>query len=603
MAQLDRFFQVLLEREAQELRMVSGEAPVFLFETGHRPASSAKPSADQLLGLLAEVLGVEKLEEARTGGMVATRIDRPGIAVPLIGTIRVQGTRVEAVFRAVRSAAGAAGAAAPPAPTAAPAAQTAAPAPSSVTVHAKPGNGTPEPSQPAVRAAAAGPAAAVIDLSPAGQRGSQGLAKDAEDPPVSAGGKSVSVPTSRTVTEDSPPAVRAAGPVAKAPVTTGTVSARVEALPGEPEIARLLRRMVAERASDLHLSSGEIPIVRVDGEIVRLADEPALAPERVRELVRAIMPERHRAEYDEISDTDWAYEVPGLARFRSNAFVDRKGPGAVFRQIPSKILTAEQLGLSEKILELCHLTKGLVLVTGPTGSGKSTTLTAMIDHINKTRTDHVLTIEDPIEFVHENIRCLVNQREVGTHTSSFKKALRAALREDPDIVLVGELRDLETIAIAIETAETGHLVFGTLHTTTAVGTIDRIIDQFPQGEQAQVRTMLAECLRGVIAQTLCKKIGGGRAAALEVLIGTPSVSNLVREGKTFQIPSIMQTGKKLGMVSLNDALLSLVKQKLVEPEEALRRAVDKANLANAMKTAGFDVASASKDRELAATSS
>ncbi len=600
MAQLDRFFQVLLEREAQELRMVSGEAPVFLFETGHRPASSAKPSADQLLGLLAEVLGVEKLEEARTGGMVATRIDRPGIAVPLIGTIRVQGTRVEAVFRAVRSAAGAAGTAAPPAQTAAPAAQTVAPA----LVLAKPGHGDPEPSQPAVRAGAAGSAAAVIDLSSAGQRGSEALAKDAEDPPVpGTGGKSVPAPASRTVTKDSPPAVRSAGPVAKAPVSTGTVSARVEALPGEPEIARLLRRMVAERASDLHLSSGEIPIVRVDGEIVRLADEPALAPERVRELVRAIMPERHRAEYDEISDTDWAYEVPGLARFRSNAFVDRKGPGAVFRQIPSKILTAEQLGLSEKILELCHLTKGLVLVTGPTGSGKSTTLTAMIDHINKTRTDHVLTIEDPIEFVHENIRCLVNQREVGTHTSSFKKALRAALREDPDIVLVGELRDLETIAIAIETAETGHLVFGTLHTTTAVGTIDRIIDQFPQGEQAQVRTMLAECLRGVIAQTLCKKIGGGRAAALEVLIGTPSVSNLVREGKTFQIPSIMQTGKKLGMVSLNDALLSLVKQKLVEPEEALRRAVDKANLANAMKTAGFDVASASKDRELAATPS
>ena len=224
--------------------------------------------------------------------------------------------------------------------------------------------------------------------------------------------------------------------------------------------------------------------------------------------------------------------------------MDRSGPGAVFRVIPAKILTAEQLGLSQHILNLCHLTKGLVLVTGPTGSGKSTTLCAMVDYINRNRDDHIITIEDPIEFVHENKKCLINQREVQTHTGSFKDALRAALREDPDIVLVGEMRDLETIAIAIETAETGHLVFGTLHTTTAASTVDRIIDQFPADRQAQIRVMLSESLKGVIAQTLCRKIGGGRVAALEVLIATSAISNLIREGKTFQIPSMMQVGKR-----------------------------------------------------------
>ena len=241
--------------------------------------------------------------------------------------------------------------------------------------------------------------------------------------------------------------------------------------------------------------------------------------------------------------------MPNLARFRANVFADRKGRGAVFRVIPSEILTAEKLGLSPHILNLCKLNKGLVLVTGPTGSGKSTTLCAMIDYINRTRDEHIITIEDPIEFVHQNQKCLINQREVRTHTTSFKAALRAALREDPDIVLVGELRDLETVAIAIETAETGHLVFGTLHTTTAASTVDRIIDQFPSDRQSQIRIMLSESLRGVIAQTLCRKIGGGRVAALEVLIANGAVSNLIREGKTFQIPSLMQVGKAIGMVA------------------------------------------------------
>jgi twitching motility protein PilT len=351
-------------------------------------------------------------------------------------------------------------------------------------------------------------------------------------------------------------------------------------------IDQLFRAMFDAKASDLHLSVGSPPIVRKDGHMEPL--EAAAAPltaENLIQLLGPIMPEKNRAEFKERHDTDFAYEVPGLARFRANIFADRKGPGAVFRIIPSKILTAEQLGLSPAILQLCQLNKGLVLVTGPTGSGKSTTLCAMIDYINRTRQDHVITIEDPIEFVHNNQKCLINQREVHTHTQSFKNALRAALREDPDIVLVGELRDLETVAIAIETAETGHLVFGTLHTTTAASTVDRIVDQFPSDRQAQIRIMLSESLRGVIAQNLCRKIGGGRVAALEVLIASQAISNLIREGKTFQIPSIMQVGKAVGMVTLNDALMELVTKKIVAPDEAYAKAVDKGGFEAVLKRA------------------
>jgi len=320
--------------------------------------------------------------------------------------------------------------------------------------------------------------------------------------------------------------------------------------------------------------------------------EPDAAPLTAEEVVRLldpIMPEKNRKEYTDRHDTDFAYEIAGLARFRANIFADRRGPGAVFRVIPSKILTADQLGLSQHILNLCALNKGLVLVTGPTGSGKSTTLSAMIDYVNKTRHDHIITIEDPIEFVHQNQKCLVNQREVRTHTDSFKDALRAALREDPDIILVGELRDLETVAIAIETAETGHLVFGTLHTTTAASTVDRVIDQFPSDRQAQIRVMLSESLKGVIAQTLCRKIGGGRIAALEVLLVTGAVSNLIRESKTFQIPSIIQVNKANGMISLNDALMDLVMKKLVEPAEAYAKAVDKPAFDALLKRNGFNL--------------
>jgi len=331
------------------------------------------------------------------------------------------------------------------------------------------------------------------------------------------------------------------------------------------------------------------PLVRKDGEI-KVLDEsaPVFDTESMWTMLEPIIPERNREEFGRRHDSDFAYEIAGLGRFRSNIFMDRKGPGAVFRVIPSKILTAEDLGLSPHILKLCQLNKGLVLVTGPTGSGKSTTLCAMVDYMNRNRSDHIITIEDPIEFVHENKACLINQREVHTHTDGFKQALRAALREDPDIILVGEMRDLETVAIAIETAETGHLVFGTLHTTTAASTVDRVIDQFPADRQAQIRVMLSESLRGVISQTLCRKIGGGRVAALEVLIVTPAVGNLIRESKTFQIQSMMQVGKAVGMVTLNDALLDLVNKKLVAPEEAYAKAVDKAGLETALKRLGFD---------------
>jgi twitching motility protein PilT len=308
----------------------------------------------------------------------------------------------------------------------------------------------------------------------------------------------------------------------------------------------------------------------------------------MRQILFEIAPERNKVQFDEEWDTDFAYELPGVARFRANLFMDRRGPGGVFRVIPSKILTVEDLGLPKAITDLCYLTKGLVLVTGPTGSGKSTTLAAMIDHINANRTDHIITIEDPIEFVHNEKKCLINQREVHRHTGSFKCALRAALREDPDIVLVGEMRDLETIEIALETAETGHLVFGTLHTTTAASTVDRIIDQFPAERQAQIRTMLASSLKGVVAQTLCKKKPKGRVAALEILIANNAVSANIREGKVHQIASAMQMGGKLGMRLLNDSLLEWVVAGEVEPLEAYMKAVNKDDMVAKFRQANID---------------
>ena len=376
--------------------------------------------------------------------------------------------------------------------------------------------------------------------------------------------------------------------LASAPAATAPASP-----PAGTPIDRLFFAMCQMGASDLHLCVGSPALVRKDGRIQPLdPNMPALTDEYLHRLLDPIMPAPNRQEFAERHDTDFAYEIPNLARFRANIFADRKGRGAVFRVIPSDILTAEKLGLSSHVLNLCRLNKGLVLVTGPTGSGKSTTLSAMIDFINRTRDEHIISIEDPIEFVHHNRKCLINQREVRTHTESFKTALRAALREDPDILLVGELRDLETVAIAIETAETGHLVFGTLHTTTAASTVDRIIDQFPADRQSQIRIMLSESLRGVIAQTLCRRIGGGRVAALEVLIANGAVSNLIREGKTFQIPSLMQVNKGIGMVSLNDALIELVTKKIVAPDEAYSKSVDKNGFESLLKRAGIDIKAA-----------
>ncbi len=356
---------------------------------------------------------------------------------------------------------------------------------------------------------------------------------------------------------------------------------------GPARIDALLREMIERKASDLHIAAGNVPVMRVHGAIQFFKDRSAFGPSDVLAMMREIMTDKARIDFDTSNDADFAYEIPGLARFRVNVFQDRNGTGAVLRQIPIEIVPLEKLGVPNACADLCFLSKGLVVVTGPTGSGKSTTLASMIDFINRNRSDHIITIEDPVEFVHGNIKCLVNQREVGQHTKSFKAALRAALREDPDIVLVGEMRDLETIAIAIETAETGHLVFGTLHTTTATSTVDRIIDQFPADRQAQIRVMLSESLKGVIAQVLLPKIGGGRVAAHEVLLGTTAVSAIIRDGKTFQLPSVMQTSKGQGMITMNDSLMQLVQKRLVEPKAAYVKAVDKAGLLAMFKAANI----------------
>jgi twitching motility protein PilT len=348
--------------------------------------------------------------------------------------------------------------------------------------------------------------------------------------------------------------------------------------PRSPQLDKLLERMVAEGASDLHLSAGHKPHWRVDGEMLPIADATPLGAEEVLDLVSPAFEKRHREEFAADSDTDLAYSLPGVARFRVNVFRDHHGAGAVLRQIPTKVLTFDQLSLPPVLKTFCEMPKGLVLVTGPTGSGKSTTLAAMIDYINKTERGHIITLEDPIEFLHQSQVSLVNQREVGGHTKSFARALKACLREDPDVVLVGELRDLETIQLALETANTGHLVFATLHTNNAISAVDRMIDLFPADQQAQVRTVLADVLRGVVAQTLLRKNGGGRVAALEVLVVNHAISNLIREGKTIQIPGLMQASKGSGMALLNDELAKLIDAKKIDMEEALAAAVDKDDL-------------------------
>ena len=337
------------------------------------------------------------------------------------------------------------------------------------------------------------------------------------------------------------------------------------------DITELLAFSAKQGASDLPLSAGLPPMIRVDGDIRRI-NLPAMEHKDVHSLIYEIMNDKQRRDYEEFLETDFSFEVPGVARFRVNAFNQNRGAGAVFRTIPSTVLTMEDLGFGQIFRDIASLPRGLVLVTGPTGSGKSTTLAAMIDFVNDNRYDHILTIEDPIEFVHESKRCLVNQREVHKDTHGFSEALRSALREDPDIILVGEMRDLETIRLALTAAETGHLVFGTLHTTSAAKTIDRVVDVFPAAEKAMVRSMLSESLRAVISQSLLKKIGGGRVAANEIMIGTPAIRNLIREDKVAQMYSAIQTGAGHGMITMDQCLQNLVQQKVVTTESAREQA-------------------------------
>ena len=337
------------------------------------------------------------------------------------------------------------------------------------------------------------------------------------------------------------------------------------------DITELLAFSAKQGASDLHLSAGLPPMIRVDGDVRRI-NLPPMDHKQVHALIYDIMNDKQRKDFEEFLETDFSFEVPGVARFRVNAFNQNRGAGAVFRTIPSKVLTMEDLGMGEVFRKITDVPRGLVLVTGPTGSGKSTTLAAMLDYLNNTKYQHILTIEDPIEFVHESKKCLVNQREVHRDTHGFSEALRSALREDPDIILVGEMRDLETIRLALTAAETGHLVFGTLHTTSAAKTIDRVVDVFPAEETSMVRSMLSESLQAVISQTLLKKVGGGRVAAHEIMIGTPAIRNLIREDKVAQMYSAIQTGGSLGMQTLDACLKNLLSKGLISRDGAREKA-------------------------------
>jgi twitching motility protein PilT len=554
MAQFDRFVQTLYKFRADQLTAASGERVILYFGSDRKAVSADSATRQQLEGLLKEIVPSHLAPRLSQEGEHEFGYESPA------GPVRVQVQRQGTLLRIL----------------AFPGAFDAASSPSSATG-----------SSDALREPTTGPAPGVTKATDAFEEDSEALDSDSDpgepEPPASGG------PLGGT-----PSLHRGPGAAVPGSVPLAQASPRLGAgIPSSPRAVQamelLLRKMVEGGCSDLHLSSGNPPLFRKDGQIVPLGDAIASSSNQLHELLFSIAPPGNRSKFEASHDTDFAYEVKGLARFRCNLFMDRLGIGVVFRVIPTKIPSVEDLGLPKHILQLCRLNKGLVLVTGPTGCGKSTTLAAMIDWINKNRTDHIITIEDPIEFVHENQKCLVNQREVGTHTEGFKQALRAALREDPDIVLVGEMRDLETVAIAIETAETGHLVFGTLHTNTAPSTVDRIIDQFPADRQSQIRTMLSESLKGVISQTLCKRKGAGRVAALEILYVTGAISNLIREGKTFQIPSLMQTNKAMGMTMLNDALLDLVHKGLVEPQEAYFKSMAKTEFKSLLERNNFKV--------------
>lgn len=374
-------------------------------------------------------------------------------------------------------------------------------------------------------------------------------------------------------------------PVSSRPAQGETTA--TEAKKGIGHMDEMFHLMAQRDASDLHLSSSETPMVRIQGTMLKLNEYSICEADTLQRLLFQITPLRNREEWEDLHDSDFSYELAGVGRFRCNLFADRHGIGGVFRLIPSRLRTVADLNLPRAMVDFCFLSKGLIVVTGPTGSGKSTTLAALIDHINKHRADHIVTVEDPVEFVHENIKCLVNQREVHVNTESFAAALRASLREDPDIIMVGEMRDLETTRRAIEAAETGHLVFGTLHTSSAASTVDRIIDQFPAEEQSQIRVMLSETLKGVVAQSLLRTKDGQRVAAFEMLLVPTSVSNLIREGKTFQLPSQIQIGKSLGMMTMNESILNYVKSGRVDPAEGYLKASDKNGLLSAYESNGI----------------
>src|SRR5881398_1920344 len=529
-AKLDPFVDVLLREHGDQLYLLPDE-PVTLVKDGKPRKVSKQPLTDQhIYALLVEVAPSESANHIDTG----TETEFEYIADR--GMVRVRIVPEMGRLTAVVS----------PKP--------------------RPAQAEPSVAAPAPPVAAAPP-----------------KSKTARAPAAGAGAPAPAAQRTPPVAEAPAPAADKRGAAPPAGLPADFAPGQYQA--AERTLGDLLRALVQSKSSDLHLRVGEPPLFRTHGEMKRQG-APPIAVEQLELMLVAIMPDRNRQEWKETGDSDFAYEIAGLARFRVNAARDRKGPMAVFRVIPAQVVTVDQLNITKEVQQLCFLTKGLVLVTGPTGSGKSTTLCALVDLVNRMRTDHLITIEDPIEFVHQNKKCLITQRQVGVHTESFKSALRAALREDPDIVLVGEMRDLETIAIAIETAETGHLVFGTLHTTTASSTVDRIIDQFPADRQAQIRVMLSESLKGVVSQTLCKRLSGGRVAAREILLTTPAVSNLIREGKTFQIPSIMQTSKQLGMVTLNDALLDLVEKQEISPDEAYMKSAERAGLAASLKAKG-----------------
>ena len=534
-ARIDKFIEAALGHSAEELILAPGEKIQLVRGGVPRPLSAKELEAAQILSVLTEIAPAVQVRALEAGEACEFAYLAPA------GPVRIQ-VEEGGTARVVPSELGLVGA--PKAGT--PAENGDGPGSSSNTESGDPQSGVPK----------------------AGTSGGQQALPRAQKPDGPASGSPVRAE-----------AVSLGFPGPGGPNASG----------GSPELETLLCKMVENGCSDLHLCAGYPPLYRKDGDIADLGGGPDLDSARVTRLLREVTTDETWEHFVEHNDVDFSYEILGIARFRCNLFVDRQGMGGVFRTIPSVIPSAEQLGLARSVLNLCDLHKGLVVVTGPTGSGKSTTLAAMIDHINKTQARHIITIEDPIEFVHPKRRALVNQREIGTHTAGFRSALRAALREDPDIVLLGEMRDLETVEIALETAETGHLVFGTLHTNTAASTVDRIIDQFPPDQQAQIRVLLSETLKGVIAQTLCKKAGGGRVAAQELLFVTPAISNLIREGKTFQIPSLMQTGKGQGMQTLDSRLLELVQEKTVSVEEAYSKSITRIEFKSLLERNGLSL--------------